>query len=107
MPKDYTASKVEDLRLSIKFSTPTDPIKKEENGIFEYYAAVQKISCVGKNGLMEVRVPPIVKYYGNSKTVPWTAKEVGDAMKNFSNFNTVLYDDIKQLYIDTLNEDIS
>ena len=103
MPKDYTADKVTDLLLKIKFSTPDEPVVEAGR----YYAAVQKIKCYAKNHDMKVRVTTEDKYYGTAKSVPWTAKEVGDAMKNFNNLNTAIYNDLKAIYLDAINEDIT
>ena len=108
MSKDYTATKVQNLLLRIKFSTPSDPVSKiSEGGEQEYYAAVQMLQCVAKNGTMSAPCHVERKYYGAAKAQPWTTKEVGDAMKNFSNLNTVIYNDVKALYLDAINEDIS
>ena len=108
MPKDYTASKVENLLLRIKFATPTDPISKTNDlGETEYYAAEQILQCIAKNGIMSVPCHIERKYYGNPKAQPWKPKQVGDAMKNFSTLNTVIYTDIKALYLDAINENIS
>ena len=112
MSKDYTASKVENLLLRIRFATPSDPVSKTnnddpENPVTEYYAAEQILQCIAKNGHMQVPCHVERKYYGNPKSQPWTPKQVGDAMKNFSTFNTVIYTDIKALYLDAINEDIS
>ena len=113
MPKDYTATKVEGLVLRMKFSTPADPVTKiidgdnpEDQPTIEYYAAYQIISCRARNGSMVAPVNIAKRYYGVAKPVPWTAVQVGNAMKNFSTFNTVLYNDLKALYIDAINESI-
>ena len=112
MPKEYTVSKVENLLLRIKFSTPTDPVSKindtdPENPVTEYYAAEQILQCIAKNGIMSVPCHIERKYYGSPKAQPWTPKQVGDAIKNFSTLNTVIYNDVKALYLDAINEDIS
>lgn len=112
MPKDYTATKVQDLLLRMKFSTPTDPVLKidntdPENPVTEYYAAVQILQCVAKNGTMYAPCRVERKYYGAAKAQPWTAKQVGDAMKNFSNLNTVLYNDLRAIYLNAINDDIT
>ena len=109
MAKDYTADKVRNLFLRIKFSTPDDPVSKvnEVTRKTEYFAAVQKLQCFAQNGKMEVPVTVADEYLGAPKTVPWTAKEVGDAIKNYSNFNTALYNDLKAIYLDAINEDIT
>ena len=103
MSKDYTADKVRNLFLRIKFSTPSDPVEKDG----EYYAAVQKLQCFARNGRMEVPVSVADEYLGAAKSVPWTAKEVGDAIKGFNTFNTALYNDLKAIYLDAINEDIT
>ena len=112
MSKDYTATKVQNLLLRIKFSTPSDPVSKinnddSENPVTEYYAAVQMLQCVAKNGTMSAPCHIERKYYGAAKAQPWTTKEVGDAMKNFSTFNTIIYNDLKALYLDAINDDIT
>ena len=103
MSKDYTADKVTDLLLKIKFSTPHDPVVVGNS----YYVAVQKIKCYARNHDMKVRVTTEDKYYGTAKSVPWTAKEVGDAIKNYNNLNTAIYNDLKAIYLDAINEDIT
>ena len=111
MSKDYTATKIENLLLRIRFATEDDPVLKvvgddPNNRVEEYYAASQKLSCFAKNGTMKA---PVVaeKYLGSSKSRPWTAKEVGDAIKGFSTLNTSLYNDIKEIYTEAISEDIT
>ena len=111
MSKNYAADKVNNLLLRIRFATPSDPVQKlnsddEENQFLEYYAAVQKLQCWAKNGTMKA---PVVaeKYLGSSKSRPWIAKEVGDAIKGFSTLNTSLYNDLKEMYTEAISEDIT
>jgi hypothetical protein len=109
MSKNYTADKVNNLLLRIKFSTPSDPVFKENETTheMEYFAAVQHLQCVAKNGVMQAPVHVAEKYYGTAKSVPWTAKEVGDAMKDYNTLNTAMYNDLKAIWIAAINEDIT
>ncbi|HUT63194.1 MAG TPA: hypothetical protein VMZ04_04470 [Anaerolineae bacterium] len=108
MPKDYTADKIINLELKVVFSTQAQPVAKPiDPDTIEYYAAYQEIRCTARNGTMSVPVEIAKKYYGAPKSEPWTAKEVGNAMKDFNNMNTVVYNDIKQIYLDAISEDIS
>lgn len=118
MPKQYTADKVSNMLLRIRFATDSDPVSVVDNSDPEntekkYYAAVQKLTCKAKNGKMTV---PIIlkdengdplKYYGAAKNIPWTSKEVGQAMKGFNNLNTQIFNDLKALHIEAVNENIS
>lgn len=104
MSKNYEATNLKNLGLRIKLSTVADPIMNSADG--KFYAAYQAIHATGTNGIVKTKPQSITRYYGQGKDRPWTAKEVGNAIKNFSNLNTVLYNDIKQLYLDLINEDI-
>ena len=104
MSKDYTADRITDFELKLLISTPTDP-KIDGNG--KCVIAMQQITAIPRNGNMLVQEPPRIKYYGTPQDTPYTAKEVGDAIKNFSNLNTIMYNDIKDYYLDLLSEDIT
>lgn len=109
MAKNYSVDKVKTMTLRIRFSTVADPVSKsDEKGVLQYYAAIQKLHCfVYGDGSEDIAVEIEEKYYGAPKLTPWTAKQVGDAMKNYSNLNTAIYNDVKALYLDAINEDIS
>jgi len=109
MGKDYTVNDTRNLMLRLNISTPSDPVSKSnEDGETEYFAAVQLLQCqaIGDDGLKKpCHIPR--KYYGAAKDRPWTPQEVGTALKNFNNFNTVIYNDVKSLFKNSSNENIS
>lgn len=108
MSKEYTASKVEGLVLKIKFATPSDPVIKfnttnPENPVIEHHAAVMILHCVAKNGTMVAPCDVEKRYLGASKNRPWTIQEVANALKNFNNMNTAIFNDVRALYLDAIS----
>lgn len=104
MSKNYTVNKITDFEIKLMISTPDDPIIDDSG---KYRIAKQIITALGKNGYMIIRKNPIISYYGAQSGSPYTAKQVGNAIKDFNNMNTVFYNDIKDYYLDLLNEDIT
>ena len=113
MPKNYEANEINNLLLTIRFATLTDPVYRDipdpadpMSTIREYYAVEQKLHCRAKGenqmsiNVMHPKEAPHIKYYGSPKPQPWTPEEIGQTMKNFNNLNTVIYNDVKEIFKD-------
>ncbi|MGW8324068.1 MAG: hypothetical protein ACWGNI_00100 [Desulfobacterales bacterium] len=101
MPKDYTATKLEEIKIMIRL--------QEFDGS-NYYPASLKIIGIKKNGdwaVSEKSPKNGVEYLGSPQSTPYTKNELYDILDGYNNLNTLLANRVKQLYIDAINEDPS
>jgi len=101
MPKDYTATKLEEIKIMIRL--------QEFDGLY-YYPASLKIIGMKKNGDWSVPIrSPVngVEYLGSPQSNPYTKSELYNILDGYNNLNTLLANRVKQLYIDAINEDPS
>jgi hypothetical protein len=100
MSKDYTATKMDEITVRMRI-----PAYCPETG--KYHAGSMQMIGIAKNGVMKAPVIMDMEYLGSEKDVPWTPHEIYTALTNYNNFNTMLANKLKDLYVEGINEDIS
>jgi len=114
MAKNYSADRFDSLHITIDVSTLSNPVKVRDNGNgWKYYAARFTYTGDAKNG-GDITVPirstealPTIEYVGTAKDVAWTNQQVATGLKNYSNMHTVVFNKIKDLYLNYVGETLT
>lgn len=100
MPKNYTAYKLDDIIVRII-------IPAYDSNTELHHAARINIHGFAKDGVFKIPVSRPAKYLGAGQAMPWTNNQIHTAIKNYSNLNNFLAQELKQLYIDGISEEPS
>jgi len=98
MAKDYTVTRLENINVIIYINA-----QNSETG--KYHIATVLVDGVAKNGILEFRVARPYNYLGTGANDPFNNNEIYQAVKNYDMMNTMLANELKQLYIDAINVD--